>query len=79
MRTWVDDALLPLGIGYDLVLVHHLDVLVLHVAAAEGRRHGQTYPVLGRAGGGCGRLAHLMALCFSWWWVSTSWVKRMVW
>lgn len=56
-QTWVDDALLPLGVGNDLVLVHHLDVLVLHVAAAEGRWETSgpaVCPVLGRAAGAAG-------------------------
>lgn len=68
-RTWVDDALLPLGVSNDLVLIHHLDVLVLHVATAEGSgRHQAPLPChSGQGCRGCGRLTHLMVVCFSWW------------
>ena len=38
--TWVHGTLLPFRVGNDLVFVHHLDVLVLHLVAAEREKTG---------------------------------------
>lgn len=36
--TWVNRALLPFRVGDDLVFIHHLDVLVLHLITAGRER-----------------------------------------
>ena len=41
--TWVNRALLPFRVGNDLVFVHHLDVLILHlIAGGRERKEGST-------------------------------------
>lgn len=42
--TWVNQALLPFRVGDDLVFIHHLDVLILHLIAA-GREKAKARPL----------------------------------
>lgn len=86
--TWVSGTWLPSGVGNDLVFVHHLDVLILHLTTVGGRRRRfdqlqfRFLPsILLRTGweawGGLGM--NLVVVCFSWRQRSVSSVKRMVW
>lgn len=44
--TWVNQALLPFRVGDDLVFIHHLDVLILHlIAAGREKAEGSTLAV----------------------------------